>query len=103
MGPPPDPRGHLPFTPYSVFFFFFSPYSGFTRGTPVFTHYTSARWRYAPMMLAVINNNKIKKNFLSLTAFIGSFHVYNFTFQTLHTTQDFAWSHEHQIACMNLP
>ena len=33
MGPPPDPRGHLPFTPYS----------GFTLGTPVFTHYTSAR------------------------------------------------------------
>ena len=38
MGPPPDPRGHLLFTPYS----------GFTLGTPVFTHYTSARRRYAP-------------------------------------------------------
>ena len=28
----------------------FNPYSGFTPGTPVFTHYTSARWRYAPMI-----------------------------------------------------
>ena len=37
MGPPPDPRGHLPFIPYS----------GFTSGTPVFTHYTSSRQRYA--------------------------------------------------------
>ena len=35
-GPPPDLKGKIPFTPYS----------GFTLGTPVFTHYTSARWRY---------------------------------------------------------
>ena len=27
----------------------FAPYSGFTPGTPVFTHYTSARQRYSPM------------------------------------------------------
>ena len=33
MEPPPDPRGHLPFIPYN----------NFTPGTPVFTHYTSAR------------------------------------------------------------
>ena len=26
----------------------FTPYSGFTPGTTVFTHYTSARWRYSP-------------------------------------------------------
>ena len=26
------------------------PYSGFTLSTPVFTHYTSARQRYAPMI-----------------------------------------------------
>ena len=38
MGPPPDPREHLPF----------APYSGFTLGTPVFTHYPSASRSYAP-------------------------------------------------------
>ena len=27
---------------------YFAPYSGFTQGTPVFTHYTSARRRYSP-------------------------------------------------------
>ena len=32
-GPPLDPRGHPPFTRYS----------GFTPGTPIFTHCTSAR------------------------------------------------------------
>ena len=37
-GAPPDPRWHLPFTPYI----------GFTLGTPVFTHYTTARRKYAP-------------------------------------------------------
>ena len=43
MGPPPDPRGHRPFTPYSGFTSYsgFFPYSGFTPGTLVFTHYTS--------------------------------------------------------------
>ena len=38
MGPPPYARGHLTFTPYS----------GLTPGTPVFTHFTSARRRYPP-------------------------------------------------------
>ena len=38
MGTPPDLKGKHPFTPYS----------GFTPDTPVLTHYTSARWRYAP-------------------------------------------------------
>ena len=38
MGTPPDLKGKHPFTPYS----------GFTPGTLVFTHYTSARQRYAP-------------------------------------------------------
>ena len=37
-GTPPDLKGKHPFTSYS----------GFTPGTPIFTHYTSARWRYAP-------------------------------------------------------
>ena len=32
-------RGKIPFTPYS----------GFTSGTLVFTHYTSARRRYSPL------------------------------------------------------
>ena len=37
----------------------FAPYSGFTLVTQVFTHYTSARQRYAPHEMAVTNNNKI--------------------------------------------
>ena len=40
MGTPPDLKGKHPFTPYS----------GFTPGTPVSTHHTSARQRYAPMI-----------------------------------------------------
>ena len=27
----------------------FAPFSGFTQGTPVFTHYTSPRRKYGPM------------------------------------------------------
>ena len=38
MGTPPDFKGKNPFTPYS----------GFTPGTPILTQYTSARRRYAP-------------------------------------------------------
>ena len=37
----------------------FTPYSGFTPGTSVFTHYTSARRRYAPHDLAMKSNSKI--------------------------------------------
>ena len=36
-GPPPDLKGKTPFTPFS----------GFTLGTPVFTHYTPARQGYS--------------------------------------------------------
>ena len=36
--PPPDLKGKTPFTPYS----------GFTPGTPVFTHYAPARQGYSP-------------------------------------------------------
>ena len=39
-GSPPDLKGKTPFTPYS----------GFTSGTLVFTHYTSARQRYSPTL-----------------------------------------------------
>ena len=37
----------------------FTPNSGFTLGTPVFTHFTSARLRYAPHDVAVKNKNRI--------------------------------------------
>ena len=37
-GPPPDIKGKN----------FFTPYSGFTPGTLVFTYYTTARQRYLP-------------------------------------------------------
>ena len=37
-GPPPDLKWKIPFIPYS----------GFTSGTLVFTHYTSARQKYFP-------------------------------------------------------
>ena len=37
-GPPPNLKGKTPFTPYS----------GFTLGTIVYTHYTTARQRYSP-------------------------------------------------------
>ena len=38
-------------------------YSGFTPGTPVFTHYTSARQRYAPMTLGSDNQqSNLKSN-----------------------------------------
>ena len=42
MGTPPDLKEKHPFTPYI----------GFTPGTPVFTHFTSARQRYAAHELA---------------------------------------------------
>ena len=51
MGTPPDLQGKHPLTPYN----------GLTPGTPVFTHYTSARGRYAPHDMAMTNNNKIKR------------------------------------------
>ena len=35
----------------------FTPNSGFTPGTPVFTHFTSARRRYAPHEVAVKKQN----------------------------------------------
>ena len=38
----------------------FTPNSGFTPGTPVFTHFTTARRRYAPHAVAVKNKNKNK-------------------------------------------
>ena len=44
MGPPPDLKGKNPFTPYS----------GFTLGTSVFTHYTTARQRYSPSRTVAI-------------------------------------------------
>ena len=50
IGTPPDLKGTHPFTPYS----------GFTLGTLVFSHYTSARRRYAPYDKAMTNNNKIQ-------------------------------------------
>ena len=37
----------------------FTPNSGFTPGTSVFTHYTSARLRYAPHDMAMKNKTKI--------------------------------------------
>ena len=42
----------------------FNPNSGFTPGTPVFNHFTSARRRYAPHDVAVKNKNNgyLKKN-----------------------------------------
>ena len=39
----------------------FTPNSGFTLGTPVFAHYTSARRWYAPHDLAKINNIEIER------------------------------------------
>ena len=46
-GPPPDP---------------FTPYKGFTPGTPVFTHYNSARYRYIGIPLIPRNGiNGIKR------------------------------------------
>ena len=39
----------------------FTPNSGFTPGTSVFTHFTSARPRYATHDVAVRNKNKIKR------------------------------------------
>ena len=36
----------------------FTPDSGFTPGTPVFAHFTSAGQRYAPHDVAVKNKNK---------------------------------------------
>ena len=48
-GPAPDLKGKTPFTPHS----------GFTPGTLVFTHYTSARGRYAPTDVAMKNETKI--------------------------------------------
>ena len=54
MGPPPDPRGHIPFTPYS----------GFIPGTQVFTHYTSARQRYAPHDVGSDKQHQNLKSFL---------------------------------------
>ena len=49
MGTPPNLKGEHPFTPYS----------GFTPGTPFFSHYSSARWRYAPHDKEMSNNSKI--------------------------------------------
>ena len=37
------------------------PNSGFTPGTPVFAHYTSARRWYAPHDLAEVNNSEIER------------------------------------------
>ena len=39
----------------------FTPNSGFTPGTPVFAHYTSARRWYAPLDLAKVNNSEIER------------------------------------------
>ena len=38
-----------------------NPYSGFSPGTPVFTHYTTARQWCAPHDMAKINDSKIEK------------------------------------------
>ena len=38
-----------------------APNSGFTPGTPVFSHYTSARRWYAPLDLAKVNNSEIER------------------------------------------
>ena len=43
------------------FNFNFAPYSGFSPGTPVFTHYTFARRWYAPHDMAMINNSKFER------------------------------------------
>ena len=39
----------------------FTPSSGFTLGTPIFAHYTSARRWYAPRDLAKVNNSEIER------------------------------------------
>ena len=39
----------------------YNPYSGFTSGTPVFAHYTNARWRYTPQGTLVKNHNRIER------------------------------------------
>ena len=39
----------------------FTPYSGFTSGTLVFTHYTSARRRYSPQGMVRLRLISLKK------------------------------------------
>ena len=45
-----------------------TPYSGFTLGTLVFTHYTSARRRYSPQgMVRLKMDKKTKKYIIAIT------------------------------------